>query len=580
MSECRRDRITAAVLGLVTVLWLLAVEGKQGIGRDEAQYFRAGERYWGWFESGWQNLRQGHFGRTFSRAGIDPFWGDNPEHPPLMKTLYGLSWRMFHRCHCTGPTRGLHPIPVPGKHVTLPLFARESSAFRFPAILMAGFGVALAFLFARRFLPPLAAGVAAVLAIAQPHYFFHAQISCFDAPITTMALLVGFAYWRSLRSRRWAILCGVFYGLAFATKLNAWLMPFFLAAHYLWLLVADLRARRKPRPAWAFLSMATLGPLVFFALWPYLWPDPAGRVGWYFHRHLDHEHYNFEYLGRNWNLPPKDWDLRLLRTTFPFVSTAFTVPATTLVLAVAGGVALWRRRRKRDDDQDVLRPSADTEQAPGIFLATQIFGPMCVLAIPTAPIFGGVKHFLPAVPYLAICAGIGLHWLIQVGSRMVVHPRWQRALPAAAAAIVCLPAVIETQRSHPDGLSHYNFFAGGFAGGASLGMNRQFWGYSVLPMLPWMVAHAPRSNAIYWHDVLPDALSMYMRDGRLPPGTGNVGDKEDNIPRSDLGIVIHEKHFTVFEGDFWTPYGTTQPAFVRTREGVPLVTAYRRPGAP
>jgi hypothetical protein len=162
----------------------------------------------------------------------------------------------------------------------------------------------------------------------------------------------------------------------------------------------------------------------------------------------------------------------------------------------------------------------------------------------------------------------------------VVQPRVQRALPAAVAAVVCLPAVVETQRSHPDGLSHYNFFAGGFAGGASLGMNRQFWGYSVLPMLPWMAAHAPRSGAIYWHDVLGDAILMYERDGRLPVGIGNLGADEGAIPRSDLGIVIHEKHFTVFEGDFWTPYGTTQPAYVRTREGVPLVTAYRRPGAP
>jgi hypothetical protein len=581
VSDCRRDRLTAAILGLVSVLWLLAVEGKQGIGRDEAQYFRAGERYWGWFESGWQNLRAGHFGRTFSRPGIDAYWGDNPEHPPLMKTLYGISWRMFHRCHCTGPTRNLHPIPVAGKHVTLPLFERESSAFRFPAILMAGFGVALAYIFARRFLGRVSAGAAAVLAIAQPHYFFHAQISCFDAPITTMALLVGYAYFRSLRSRRWGILCGVFYGLAFATKLNAWLMPFFLFAHYAWLFIADRRQGKKPRPAWAFLSMATLGPLVFFAIWPYLWPDPGARLGGYFRRHLEHEHYNFEYLGRNWNLPPKDFDLKLLRMTFPFVSTVFTVPATTLVLAVAGGVVLLRRRRKDEEGDDgVIRESADRELAPGVFLATQIFGPMCVLAIPSAPIFGGVKHFLPAVPYLAICAGIGLRWLTQVASRLVIEPRVQRALPAAVAAVVCLPAVVETQRSHPDGLSHYNFFAGGFAGGASLGMNRQFWGYSVLPMLPWMAEHAPRSGAIYWHDVLGDAILMYERDGRLPVGIGNLGADEGAIPRSDLGIVIHEKHFTVFEGDFWTPYGTTQPVYVRTREGVPLVTAYRRPGAP
>lgn len=598
MTERRRDWLAAALLAALTVAWLLALEGKQGIGRDEAQYFRAGERYWGWFESGVQNLKHGNFGKTFSRAGIDPYWGDNPEHPPVMKTLFGVSWRAFHRCHCTGPTRHLHPVPVTGKHVTLPLFARESTAFRFPAILMAGLGAALVFLFARRFVRRIPAAVAAVLAVAQPHYFFHAQIAAFDAPVTTMALLMGLAWWKSLRSPRWGILCGVVYGLALGTKHNAWLMPIFLLGHYLWLRRGDVKARRFPRVPLAFLSMATIGPLVFLAIWPNMWPDPIGRTRWYLNRHLQHEHYNFEYLGKNWNLPPKDADLQLLRATFPFVTTAVTVPVTTLALAVAGGVALWRRRRQPGADDDAaepvaaveapiadeptwLRPGADVPLGPGSFLATQIFGPICVLAVPAAPIFGGMKHFMPAMPYLAICGAIGLVWLTQLARRALVAPRARRILPAALATVVCLPAVVETQRSHPDGLSHYNLLAGGgFAGGASLGMNRQFWGYSVLPMLPWMAAQAPRSNAIYWHDVLHDAITMYMRDGRLPLNIGNLGADEGVIPRSDLGIVIHEKHFTLFEGAFWTPYGTTRPAYVRTREGVPLVTAYRRPGAP
>jgi hypothetical protein len=257
-------------------------------------------------------------------------------------------------------------------------------------------------------------------------------------------------------------------------------------------------------------------------------------------------------------------------------------------------VVLARRRRKTGEESEDpeptiadpptadgpswLRPGADVDCSPGAFLLVQIGGPMLVLAVPSAPIFGGVKHFLPAMPYLAVLAGVGLRWLSGVASRAA--PGARRALPAALAAVVCLPAVVETQRSHPDGLSHYNVLAGGFAGGASLGMNRQFWGYSVLPMLGWMAAHAPASNRIYWHDVLADALSMYARDGRLRLGLGNVGAEEAAIAGSDLGIVIHEKHFTLYEGAFWQNYGTTRPAYVLTREGVPLVTAYRRPGAP
>ena len=582
----RREWLLPLALAALTSAWMLAVEGEQGIGRDESQYFRAGERYWGWVESAWTGLWQGHPGRAFSRAAVDAAWGDNHEHPGLMKLLYGTSWRLFHKCNCTGPERGLHPIPITGKHRTLPLFRRDSSAFRFPAILMAGFGVALVYWLARRMLRPLPSAVAAVLSVAQPHYFFHAKISCFDVPITVMAVLVAFAYWRSLRSPKWGILCGVFWGLALAIKHNAWLFPVFLLAHYLWMRRGDLRRFRLPRVPLAFLSMATLGPLVLLAVWPWLWHAPVARTRAWIVRHTQHEHYNFEYLGRNWNLPPKDTRLRLLRMTFPFVSTTFTLPVTTLALAAMGTVVFLRRRRRSQSliepeapaalHRSWLRPGADVDRAPGMFLAIHIAGPMAILALPSTPIFGGVKHFLPAMPFLCVVAGAGAAWLLAGAARLVTSPGLRRFGPAALAMLLCAPAVAETQRSQPDGIGLYNLLAGGFAGGASLGMNRQFWGYSALPVLPWMVAHRPASNRIYWHDVLHDAVIMYTRDGRLPLGMGDVGVGEQVVEQSDLGIVILEKHFTVYEGLLWRAYGTTAPSSVYTHEGVPFVVGYER----
>jgi hypothetical protein len=381
---------------------------------------------------------------------------------------------------------------VAGKHITMPLFARESSAFRFPAILMAGFGVALAYLFARRFLGRIPPAWRRCWPWPSRTTSSTPRSPASTPPSPPWRCLVGYAYWRSLRSRRWAILCGVFYGLAFATKLNAWLMPFFLGCTTL-AVIADLRAGQASRgrpgpscrwPPWAAACSSRM--------WPYLWPDPGPAAG-YFNRHLDHEHYNFEYLGLNWNLPPKDWDLRLLRTTFPFVSTFFTVPATTLVLAVAGGVALLRRKRKDEGaEEDAVRSRAPTpSMAPGIFLATQIFGPMCVLAIPSAPIFGGVKHFLPAVPYWPSARHRPA--LADPGGRQAGgSPRCERALAGGAGGGGLPAAVSRPSARTPTGSATTTSFAGGFAGGASLGMNRQFWGYSVLPMLPWM-ASTPRA---------------------------------------------------------------------------------------
>lgn len=603
-----RDRLVAAVLFVGVVGWLLATEGSEGFGRDEGQYMRAAERYWGWFEELGREARAGHPGRAFAAATIDRYWSDNaPDHPVIMKTLSGLSWRAFHRCTCLGPARGLHPIPVQARHVTLPLFARESTAFRFPAIVMSGLLAVLVFSFARQLVPRSAATAGAVLAIAQPHYFFHAPIACFDAPITTMAFAVGYAYWKSLRSPWWGVLSGVVFGLALGVKHNAWLMPFFLGLHYLWMRRSDLRRLRPPRVPLAFVAMAVLGPILFFLHWPWLWHHPIERTRSYLLRHLEHEHYNFEYLGLNWNLPPTDWDLRLLRTTFPFVSTGLTVPATTLGLAILGGfVLVGRRRRLRNGAGEVvvavagddhlfaemppvmispspdrgaaaswLRPGADVDRAPGVFIAVQIFGPMAVVALPSTPIFGGVKHFLPAMPYLAVAAAVGLGF-VSDGLKDALRGRRTGALAAALSALVCVPAIVETERSRPDGLSHYNMIAGGFAGGASLGMNRQFWGYCVLPMLDWVNHQGPENRRMYWHDVLGDALAMYKREGRLAMTVGDTGFGEPGVERSAMGLLVHEKHWALYEKFIWEHYGTLRPILVREREGVPLVNVYER----
>ena len=46
-----RPWMVPLLLAMATSGWMLAVEGRQGLARDESQYFRAGERYWGWFEA-------------------------------------------------------------------------------------------------------------------------------------------------------------------------------------------------------------------------------------------------------------------------------------------------------------------------------------------------------------------------------------------------------------------------------------------------------------------------------------------------------------------------------------------------
>src|SRR5262249_15877205 len=132
------------------------------------------------------------------------------------------------------------------------------------------------------------------------------HFACFDMPIATMWFLVAYGWWRSLRSWKWAIATGVFYGLMLATKHNAWLIPAALGLH--WILV---RAQDFPRlgartfvPPLSLMSALVLGPLVFLAHWPWMWLDTKKRFLEYAGFHIHHVHYRFEYLGVNYNKPP------------------------------------------------------------------------------------------------------------------------------------------------------------------------------------------------------------------------------------------------------------------------------------
>jgi hypothetical protein len=192
---------------------------------------------------------------------------------------------------------------------------------------------------------------------------------------------------------------------------------------------------------------------------------------------------------------------------------------------------------------------------------------MAILTFTRAPIFGATKHFEATVPFLALLGGFGLNAIL---------PR-QKWLAPVLAVGVCIPAALETRRAHPYGLTHYNLLAGGPAGGADLGMNRQFWGYATRGLLPWINRHAASGAPVYWHDTNQDQLDMDVRENRLRPDIRNTGLEEPGVKASDLAMVIHEKHFNKYEYWIWDFYGTAQPSIVLTDEGVPIVTLYARP---
>ncbi len=552
-----RDHVIGAGLAFVYLVWLLGTARSVGFPRDEGVYFHAAMSYVGWWrmllERGSDALRQG---------AIDAAWSTNHEHPPLMKTLFGISWWLLHEKW----------------HV----FSDASTAFRLPGMASGAGAVWVTYLFGARAWSRRAGLVAATLFALMPHVFFHAHLACFDVPITAAWILCVYVHWRAQERRGvgWALATGVVFGLMLATKHNAWLLPFALVPHALFVqrhaLLRAIKAGRVALPA-SLVSMAVIGPIVFLALWPYLWNDTLPRLQWYVDFQLNHEYYNIEFLGKNYFGPPSP------RAYLP-VLVAATVPTVTLLLFLVGAtdrigvgaqrMAAWTHHlfgKLRLSSAEPLATSESSLRDPretDLLLALSFCVAVGPFFLSKTPIFGGTKHWMPAYPVLALFAGRGYD---------LVATAMQRALPALdglrraafeaalAACVVAAPLAV-TIHSHPFGIAAYVPLVGGTAGGADLGLNRQFWGYTTQDAASdYLNSRAPRGASVFIHDTTWDAWAEMQAEGRVRGDLRAVGAPSEGT----FALVQHELHMNEVDYDIWATLGTDAPVYVVAHDGVP-----------
>lgn len=540
-----RARILGLLFFLCTVLVVTVNEQEIGIARDETIYMGTGTNYARW----WRELVT--FDHGVSAKDVTRTWGgpgatdNNREHPPLIKTAMGMSHWLFH---------------------TKLGMLDELTAYRFPIALLAGLLVVLVYALTLRVWGFAEAMIAALCMLLMPRALFHAGLGCFDAPIMTLWFAAVYAYYQCLDGRKWPWQGGVVFGLALATKHNAFLLPFAFAIHYA---VVGFRAgkwRGLVQHRWrVIVSLAVLAPVTLIAVWPWLWHAPIKHIQQWLAFHTSHVHYNFEYLGHNWNAPPFPWHVAL-------VTTLFTVPISTLAAALTGTgvwIARWR-----------LKTAAVPERAPALLLGLSAAASLVPFFFGTTPIFGAEKHWMPALPTLCIAAGVGGVWAArlaatylqqfdQIGERLA-----RRVALAIVGGSIVLAAATETVAAQPYALTWYNSLAGGSAGGADLGMNRQFWGVAARGVLPFLATQPP--GRVYSHDASP-AWGWYMRLGLLPRAYPDSGHEAGGVAGSQYALVIHEKHFNRHDYLVWKSYGTVQPVFVLRSGGVPIVSVYKRP---
>lgn len=530
----------ALALAYVVVLWVTAPA--MGFTRDEGYYFKAAEEYAGW----WGTLFSRRFFDAFTDAEILKHFSYNTEHPALVKLSQGVTYHLFH---------GLLGIASPAQ------------GFRASGFLFAGLSLVATFLLGRTLVSARVGLVAAALVASQPRYFYDAHLACFDVAITAMWTLAMWAFCRALAApegvaRRRAVFAGVMFGLALATKLNALFLPFIFV--FLWLVAGPEPVLPRlvrgpsggldvalPRVPWVLIACAVIGPLVFIAHWPYVWHETFLRIGKYIGFHLHHEHYPALYFHQLLVKPPFPW-------SFPVWMTIYTAPAPLLVLGGLGlVVSAWRALTRRT-------------LADAALLATAVL-PIFLIAMPTTPIFGGVKHWYNAMPSLAILAARSLFWGVDLLAERWAAPRARWAAAVAFSVLVLLPGTLGTMRSHPNGIGYYNEIAGGFRGGAEIGMQRGFWGGLAGPLFPKFGALEGPSQRVFFNRTNYDSYRMYRREGTIPDSTWYSNDAKG----AQVGLSFEQPEHAEREGEIWSAMGT-RPIDGVYQDNVTLVQKYQK----
>ena len=456
---------------------------------------------------------------ALSATEINRAFRHNREHPPVAKYVMAAGWLLLHRW--TGITD-------------------EVSACRFGVILLWAWMCAIVFAWVRNS-SSLIAGIFAALALAtMPRLLYHAHAETLDLPITAFLLLAGHSLFRCLEkpSLRTGIVTTVFFALALGTKLNA---PFFLVAAVTYLLLWQvprldgLRLHLPPMP-WVLAALCLVAPLLAWALWPWLWFDTFNRLGAYLAFHLKHYGIFFYYGGAHYGDEVAPWSA-------PWVMTALTLPVPILGAALLGAARPLRTLAARLPGlrRFAWPSSLDT---PSLRLATfallQAGMQIGAVSLPSVPKYGGIKLFLPALPFIAILAGLGFQTICDEIGRHFPGRR-RLAISAATGALLLLPGILGAVAYRHSWLSYYNTLAGGVAGATASGYERQYYDLGYPQMAAAISRHLPQGGLVA---VVPNPkeygphLGRWQRQGMLPPTI-----RLAPLERAELVILTHERRW-------------------------------------
>lgn len=490
---------------------------------------------------------------AFSGPAIHKAFAANREHPPVGKYVMAVGWLVLH--HWTS-------------------WLDEVTACRFPILLLWAWMCVLVFQLLRARVGPLAALFGALAVASMPRLLFHSHAETLDMPVTVFVVATAAALVRTLEqpSVRNGACAVLLFALALGSKLNA---PFFLVGAALFVLITEPPRWRhtqvllQPLPL-VVVALAVVSPLITWALWPWLWHDTGARLAAYLHFHLQHYGIFFYYGGTLYGKAVAPW-------TAPWVMTALTLPLPLLGLSLAGAVLALTPYLGRVPGARRWLPGAGSEgpmsprERLGLFALLQALVQLGAVSLPGVPVYGGVKLFLPAFPFLAILAALAMARVLQEIPEVVESAQARRWLQAATFATLLAPGVLGAWIYGSAKLSYYGELAGGVRGATEAGYERQYYDLAYPELAASLNRLLPQGGTVA---VLPNPkeygphFTRWHQRGELRSSIRLAPQQQ-----AELLVLTHERR--------WAAYPTLAARYRQQRwagrhsvAGVPLFSIY------
>ncbi|MFO7736755.1 MAG: glycosyltransferase family 39 protein [bacterium] len=550
----RWDFLISFSIGVFIFISILWTSDITGLVRDEGFYMKAADIMADWYESMEKSFSEGKFTEPFASRTIKRYFTYNNEHPAFMKMLYGSFLYIFHR------------------KTELLSFVKSMRAV---AALLAALTAVMIYLFSiYTFSCRKTAVVSSMLFISMPHMFFHSHLVCFDVPVLFFWTLLFFLYARYIvKPSTWtAFITAVVFGISMAVKHNVFFFPFLIFP--IWVLFhfsnySSLETKKRGISGF-FRSVPLLFYLfplvslpVYLFHWPWLWYNTFHRFKAYIDFHVYHVNYTNYYFGQELARAPFPF-------SFPWVMTSFTTPLPQLVVFIAAvflfAAVIFNRKTKSSHRHAIFA------------LATGAFFPITLIALPSVPIFGGIKHWFTAYPILIVMGTFpvvqGTNSLFE--KKLKLKQKWAGFASAIIFAVVLTSVSIPCIKFIKRGPAFFNTLAGGVQGAAEKQMQRNFWGYDIMDLIDVLNEEAPRNARVfimsYAEGLNRNSFRFMKKEGMLRNDLRAV----NNLKKADMAFFFFEKQNEYVIYDIYEEFGTAVPLALSEVDSVLYSALFRR----